>query len=773
MGDLDLGDIIKTEQARDRRQIDALYATPKREDMMEFSDSEEIAREELRELRIQDFDHQRRFERFLALNGIKSKVVRPSVGSAEAVSLSGNSERYNLFPDSSDASDRDEDEDDVYSVRFEDNALQSLVVTEANVQDQDLFYAENHMAFPPHDDDFDEDVQVAQGTRNTIDSNTIYTSESHYPHAIIGGEDYTVPNTHKSPCPLNSNDTFQNYENRPGNKKLQSAMDFGRTDSLEFPIKSQPAQKFEDSLDIAFQGFRKMEFARPGKYKNNIVCCSARYSKVFVGIQASIYVYSLECSKLEPKRNAEAIIHTEPATTTSTHRQNATMLHFPHTINYMIIGEFKNQETLAMGCDDGRVLLYTVCELVKSLNPQNAGSNVKHSPNYEFTASSSVWGIDMYNNLVVVSDNSQSIQLHVFDDGGKHQSIQTHQILHNVPSVSFIRDEDEIYVSAASISGELVIFKFPMVYNHGPMKEGLGDFDRIRLKRPYVVSRALLGDNVWTTTYVDSSCFKEVDSVGELTGDEWMAENMIINEMLNESRILDCESDECSSSHVGLASCFHNFFIPTVALDNMHPVMQPKPFASLSDNYRRIKKVYDEYYLTNQRSKQKSHVSFNCKKYWQEKAVTAQFSNKFLLVSTALRLGLFRADKLICNATASKVFQFKPFNEDWLHSNRISLSFVIPDLNCYVAGSQSGLVSVFRLTTFRGIYGFRQEFVIPNYERLCLSGDFGVRTLIGITSQRLDRYRYMLYLVYIDGMCLSYELSNNANNQGLEVRWIM
>ncbi|KAG7907729.1 hypothetical protein KL906_003810 [Ogataea polymorpha] len=761
MGELDLGDIIQVERRRDHEILDSMYATPQQSATHGISDDEDPAREDLREVRLQDFEHQRRFERFLALCGVRSKVINRTNGSSTRGSVTGNSERYNLFPDSSDMSDGYDD--DRFDTDLEDNALQPLVVTESSLQDQDLFYTENQLSFPPQDGDYEADTLLDRKIRSSGESNTIYISENYYEHAMIGGYEFVSQDACRHPCPINSNDTFKNFENHHSDGEIEIIQDFAKLDSLEFPLRSQPAQKFKDSLDIEFHGFTKLDFGRPDKYKNNIVCCSARHDLLFVAVGACVYGFTHKKDKFQPDKLPRLLFYTHPSVTTEAHRQSATRPHFPHTINYMVIGQLKEQETLGLCCDDGRVLLYNVERLVKSCQDKGI-PNMGETPDYQFSALSSVWGLDMYQNMVVVSDNSQSIQLHYIDECGNDFHVQTHQILHNVPSVSFIKGEDEVYVSGASISGELVIFKFPMVLYEGPYNKENGDrFARVRFRRPYIISRALLGDNVWITRYVDSSCFKKVDSLELMTGDPWIdQQKMILNKMINESKVLDCESDECFSSHIGISASFHNFFIPTVTLDHLSLISQQKPFTSLSDNYRRIKKVYDDYYIWKQRSKQKSHISMNSKKYWEPQIRTPQFTDKFLVVSTALRMGLFRVNKLICNATVPKVFQFKPFNEDWLHSNRLSLGFLIPELNCYVVGSQSGLVSVFRLTTFRGIYGMRQEYVVPNYERLCLSGDFGVRTLIGIDCRRIAQGRYVLYLVYIDGICLSYQLSDRS-----------
>ncbi|GME93024.1 unnamed protein product [Ambrosiozyma monospora] len=124
--------------------------------------------------------------------------------------------------------------------------------------------------------------------------------------------------------------------------------------------------------------------------------------------------------------------------------------------------------------------------------------------------------------------------------------------------------------------------------------------------------------------------------------------------------------------------------------------------------------------------------------------------------------GLFRANKLVCNATVTNVFRCRPPNEELSYSNRLSLALVIPEINCYIVASQMGIVSVFRLTTFRGLYGMRQEYVLPNYNRLCLSADSGIRTLVGLNYKKIGEGRFLLFLVYIDGLCLTYELSDNS-----------
>ncbi|GME73643.1 unnamed protein product [Ambrosiozyma monospora] len=345
----------------------------------------------------------------------------------------------------------------------------------------------------------------------------------------------------------------------------------------------------------------------------------------------------------------------------------------------MKLGVFRDKETLVVAVDDGRILVYDIERIVHDASkfkedPERSSYDLFHvEPDHCMKGYSSVWGIDIYKNMIATADNCQMVKLFCFQDDVVI-SVQTHQVLHNIPSISFIptQSENAYYISAVSISGELLIFKFPFT------KSKMSPEKLVMFNKPVVINRALFNDNVWTTCTVDATNFKSVNSIQAMIGDPWIdMQSDLCSKILSESCILDAESDECHSSHLGLAAELQNWFVPTVSFSYPKNQSANSRFTTLTDTYRRIKKLYDDYYLSKQRANEKQQKSLNGKLYWESVSESdTQFKDKFILVTTTMSSGLFRANKLVCNATVSNVFRCKPMNEELSYSNRMSLALI-------------------------------------------------------------------------------------------------
>ncbi|ODV85309.1 hypothetical protein CANARDRAFT_199470 [[Candida] arabinofermentans NRRL YB-2248] len=517
-------------------------------------------------LKMQDFDHQRRFVRFLAKSGIKrrelkkSKEVNSKSSGDQESSINGDSTRYNLFPDSSDISDQEQDSSliDITEEGLPSEVQKPLLMDDTDI-DQDLFYHDNSAAFPASEEKLDQDQSLEDSkVFDDSENHTIYFSDSYY-ESLGNSDSYEKRSfsfeSSKCSIPLNSNDTFFNFENGDKDLSINLIPDFQIPEGFEAAVKFQPAGKFKDSLRLKLQGYDKISLGTAQKYKNNVCCCSARHDITITGTNSEVLVYILDDLM------------------TQIDRLRMTAWSGPNNTRFY-------------------------------------GLNI--NPDFKLVSSASVWGVDMYKNMIIVSDNSQSMKLFYFDFYSREEySVQTHQMLHNVPSVSFIKgenDDEDIYVSAVSISGEVVIFKFPLDKYEGPLNENQNgessDFKRVIFKVPYVISRISTRDSAWTTEYVDASSFMKVSSLEHLTGDPWIDQyNVKLNRILYESKILDVDQQQSIRSSANL-------------------------FTSLSDNYRRIRKIYDDYYFTKQRNKEKSHTSIEGKQYWEPIAKTPQFEGK-------------------------------------------------------------------------------------------------------------------------------------------------
>ncbi|CCD26068.2 Crt10p NDAI_0G02910 [Naumovozyma dairenensis CBS 421] len=152
-------------------------------------------------------------------------------------------------------------------------------------------------------------------------------------------------------------------------------------------------------------------------------------------------------------------------------------------------------------------------------------------------------------------------------------------------------------------------------------------------------------------------------------------------------------------------------------------------------------------------------------------------NDDFFLVTTADCIYLLKAHPLLITSfTAEKVFPLEEANfcscHDFIFAlNRINTVCHIKELNCIVVASQVGLISLLRLTEYKGIYSFRQEYILgwksqdpqnPNEENRCI--------LTSISSIRFGTERWYcgiddVYLPYynITGMDYVYIPADEVN----------
>lgn len=95
-----------------------------------------------------------------------------------------------------------------------------------------------------------------------------------------------------------------------------------------------------------------------------------------------------------------------------------------------------------------------------------------------------------------------------------------------------------------------------------------------------------------------------------------------------------------------------------------------------------------------------------------------KFENDIILVTTEHNIYLVKPSPLIVTSfTVNEIFPLEIISvcpeiitEGFL--NRINFVCHIKELNCIAVASQIGLVSLLRLTEFRGIFSFRQEYIL-------------------------------------------------------------
>ena len=559
-------------------------------------------------------------------------------------------------------------------------------------------------------------------------------------------------------------------------------------------LHKSPSDKFVNSLKLKHFGIKKLFAEDFRKFKNNLstIISDGMVEYLVLGLNSELIVFGFDGLTNLPSKQLLRI-DTRPMYTSSTDRLISTWPYFPHTINYLKTGNFNNKQVLGVCSDDGTLFIWyteTIINLVKkfgnSKKPQSndndqetenpvatvtlsstASSSVATptivKPDFRIKTEASLWGLDFktYNghNILVASDNSQSVVL----------LYKSHQILHNIPDISIVSytqkgERHTVQVSCVSISGEIIVFEFNFAIALGPLNKEefeyfrkepyyyvdatmeqlenrngidshelaqlkLKKFRRVKFAEPLCISRVVLSEDCWTVKPMSSKWFLPVGSLKDVFGDDSIDESRELNRIRYETRLLNALSGKFQffpSKTVNFESrlednCHNN----TSTTTNCKPT-------TVDDEYRRI-----------------------------HKELVNGSSDEFLLVSTAKKLSMFRFPSLFCNCSTLKIFDLAiPFNEESKFTNRISISMVIPELLCFIAATQQGLITIMRLCSYQGVYGMRQEHIFPNALSLSL-GYHGYRTIIGLSVRKrtLEKPIYNLYVTYNDGLIIGYQIS--------------
>lgn len=580
-------------------------------------------------------------------------------------------------------------------------------------------------------------------------------------------------------------------------------------DSFASIAANSRSKSFQDGIELKFVDKTKLlHVGSIRRFKNNLTCVikSSNNSYLVVADNSELSFFELGHIDGMPSRRAKLRFGTQPIFTSATDRLVSTWPRYPHSINFLkVFDDFCGQQILVACSDDGRLMIWYCDKILEyiakarigdieiddndELYHSNRFNSTKVHPDFKIKMESSTWGVDFTltvdqygacHNVFVASDNSQSatfLYFHIMDNQFYH--IKSHQILHNIPDVSFVSYQiidgcHNAKVSCASISQELIIFQFKFRLVMGPLSahqqrstqythyvdphmeafeaEENGEeyfdlnshFQRLSSQEPVVLARTLLGEWCWTTKHISSKYFQTVSSLSAVFGNSALDETNELQRISAESKILSLAFDPMKSSNPGYGSYFQ-FYECLTKLFSGKSDTSPR-FSTIDDEYRRLRKGIFKIDCTME-----MNIDTNC----------ADYRPDFLTVSTATRVGLFQADTLFCNSGTQRVFDMRiPSNSETEHCDRISISQLIPDLLCLIVVTQLGLISIFRLCEYKGIYGMRQEHVFPNAATIALSED-GFRTIVGITLQDKSLssfYRYLLYVVYSDGLVLVYRL---------------
>lgn len=573
---------------------------------------------------------------------------------------------------------------------------------------------------------------------------------------------------------------------------------------------SDIAKKFQDPIQLHSLGMRKLDgLSYAYEYRNNlsVVIKSSDGNEYIVTCSGSkVKFYNIDMLTQLPDLQPVMILECKPDFTSSEDSIASTNLVFPHNINFVKIGKFGGEEVFGACMDDGRVLVWPTKALLDgikqysdrfTLGDAETATGVKIEPKYKLRLEFSAWGLDFMeyegcgkkHSLIATSDNGQKINL-FYLLGNSFASTESHIVAHNIPEVSFISASvvdglHEVRLSCVDIGSELLHFLIRFreegtvdepenpeatfqTYRHSPRQNRSG---KIRFSEPLAILRTLLPEEGWTVKVASAKYFKRVNSIFEMTGDSTVDEEAYIRQTLEESKVLNALYDPVKTSDLGLAAKYQYLFCPakSIELSTEKVPASERAIAHMDetdDVSRRMHRGIRSNLIALKSDNNDKTRSLNGKFYLKKDVMPLSF----LVVSSVKRLFLFQPDTLYCNASTSSIFDHC-FNAEGESINRISISVLVPELLCIIAASQQGLVSVFRLCSYRGLFGLRQEYLLPDPSViLCRNGRPISITGLAIRNLSLGPVqRYIAYVTYTSGIILAYELTSNLASEILSM----
>lgn len=549
-------------------------------------------------------------------------------------------------------------------------------------------------------------------------------------------------------------------------------------------LEVQPAAKFRDLLQLVSAGtivVNGVENSR--KYKNNLstVLQSTQGDFLILCCMSEILFYEFSPDTHLPEPSPVLRFETRPPFTSTADRITSTWPYYPHTINSLKkCDNWLHGAAIAVSCDDGSIYVWHEKTLVgqvqrsKSAIRLNSGFyGLRIAPDYSFKLEASAWGIDFatatdsnnrQHHVLVASSNSQNARLFYYHEpSAQFHSVSTQPLLHNIPEVSVVDymvandGRHHAIISCCSISGELAIismsFKISRIEDEStnsiwPRKVGPMSFSE-----PIVLAQINLNTDCWTTKPIHSKYFKSVQSIRAMTGDHTIVDDEELAQVLTESKIFEEGPILKRSGTLGCASYWQYFESPVAhferTLVNLGSINDTGKFYDLNEEYHMIHQAYKH---------QSNHGD----------VAPHPLKDILLAVSTESRLGLFRSDTLFCCAATRPVFSLDlPLNEETKWCNRISITHIIPELQCFIAATQLGLVTVMRLCEHKGLYGMRQEHIFPNAFSILVT-ESALRTLVGISVRDMSvspAYpRFYLYVWFSDGLITTYRLESGQTS---------
>lgn len=449
------------------------------------------------------------------------------------------------------------------------------------------------------------------------------------------------------------------------------------------------------------------------------------------------------------------------------------------------------------------------------------------------SVNSSVWGLDIEPNhdLLAVSNNSHNAVvffLGPFLDGHVANPALIRRMVspkldHNIPDVEFVEIEAEyrkpetFYLGCIAISGEVALWEFyygdslknettlttttaagneqtdnmavseeegeehveaespassvsvdsvsEVPHHHASSGEG---YLMVPFDNGVWWYKEDLRQDGWCIKGVQEQDFKTVNSLYEATGNQWLNEDAIFKYFNKESiKILKGDKNDRSTVQPGVR--FSNYDIET----KFAQALRHSPWSTVAQ---------DRHYtlpICQKRDIKKSRY-LKQRKNDHAKLLSPPFNNSFFVCTTKRSLYLCRTEDLYCNGARGNVFNWEtPAGSNEGHFDRLSILLVVPALSAVIVASQVGVVSVFRLTRYRGVFCMRQEYCFPRAERHAFA-DIGSQVIAGVSISPIrhsqpgelpefepdepdEHYehqtRFRLSIIHLDNTISTYEIS--------------
>lgn len=496
--------------------------------------------------------------------------------------------------------------------------------------------------------------------------------------------------------PHNCNDLWENYVHR---RKPEYADDcYNNSSGTSYKIR-----EFDQMLNVELKSFSpvlssEFELKHSERFRGNLLANSSRHGVMFVAYKTKL----LMKFDLQNDHNYDFVIDFDVDLTTDVDRLNAIHWENPHHINILkiknmdFLSPMKSKEVLAVGLDDSTVILFDIEDIVShargdkqfsNLSIYNSMSNPspyqftskgkqgKILPFFQYHLTASVWGVDMNESLLIVSDNSHTITVFDFST---NEVFKSEELSHNVPCVSII---DYKTICAITYDG----IQYLLEISEGELK---------------VVDKTKVLYNGWSCAFYPKVNFLPVDNFLELTGDDFIDQPHLAYSLAD---ILISKNDalgfnNSQSSDFGMAGLFQRIEIQ----------------ANESVQYQFMSAAHSgELCLPSTQFHRRAIV---------HKLKKPTLSPYVLINATESNIGMWHIPPLLnCAYTRRGVFPTERDVENAFAINaRVNIMIPIVDLQCLIVGSNGGHLELLRFVEHRGVYSLRREWVLAEVHSLIL-----------------------------------------------------